>query len=106
MGGWQESAAIGGAVKKWITLHGFALNVNTDLNYFRYIHPCGIVDKPVTSMQELLGKKTDLNEVIRIVKDKFEGVFRLKIEEKQQDNLKNLVPTQVLSHWLSSTLSS
>jgi lipoyl(octanoyl) transferase len=94
----KKVAAIGVAVKKWIALHGFALNVNTDLNYFRYIHPCGIVDKPVTSMQELLGKKTDLKEVIRIIKDKFEGVFRLKIEEKQPSFLKNLVPTQVFSH--------
>src|SRR4030067_2737668 len=61
-GVWVEGkkvAAIGVAVKKWITLHGLALNVNTDLSYFRFIHPCGIVDRPVTSMQELLGAGAD-----------------------------------------------
>ncbi len=76
----EKVAAIGVAVKKWITLHGFALNVNTDLSYFTFIHPCGITDRPVTSMQELLGEKVDFEEVIKIVQEKFAEVFGLKIE--------------------------
>jgi lipoate-protein ligase B len=83
----KKVAAIGVAVKKWITLHGFALNVKTDLSYFRFIHPCGIVDKPVTSMQELLGGKVDLREVSKIVQEKFAGVFGLIITEKSRGSL-------------------
>jgi len=90
----KKVAAIGVAVKKWITLHGFALNVNTDLSYFRFIHPCGIVDKPVTSMQELLGGKVDLREVSKIVQEKFAGVFGLIITEKSRGSLQQLLTTQ------------
>jgi len=90
----KKVAAIGVAVKKWITLHGLALNVNTDLSFFRFIHPCGIVDKPVTSMQELLGVKIDLKEVSKMVQEKFEVVFGLKIEEKSPDSLQQLLATQ------------
>jgi lipoate-protein ligase B len=90
----KKVAAIGVAVKKWITLHGFALNVKTDLSYFRFIHPCGIVDKPVTSMQELLGGKVDLREVSKIVQEKFAGVFGLIITEKSRGSLQQLLTTQ------------
>lgn len=91
----KKVAAIGVAVKKWITLHGFALNVNTDLSYFRFIHPCGIVDKPVTSMQELLGEGIDFEEMMEIVQEKFAGVFGLKIEEKSSDSLQQLLVGQL-----------
>ena len=93
-GVWVEGkkvAAIGVAVKKWITLHGFALNVNTNLSYFRFIHPCGIADRPVTSIQELLGEEIDFKKVIEIVQEKFAKVFGLKIEEKSSDVLHHLL---------------
>lgn len=59
----RKIAAIGVRSSNYVTMHGFALNVNTDLNYFRAIHPCGFVDKGVTSMQHELGHTIDMHEV-------------------------------------------
>lgn len=62
----RKICALGVKTSRWVTLHGLAFNVNTDLSYFRYIVPCGIADKPVTSMQKELDKEMNLEEV-RIV---------------------------------------
>lgn len=62
----RKICALGVKTSRWVTLHGLAFNVNTDLSYFRYIVPCGIADKPVTSMQKELSKEMNLEEV-RIV---------------------------------------
>ena len=100
-GVWVEGkkvAAIGVAVKKWITLHGFALNVNTDLSYFRFIHPCGIADRPVTSMQELLGTEVNLKEVAEVAQDKFSKVFELNIKGRAIEFLHQLVSTEAMSN--------
>lgn len=59
----RKICAIGVKASRFITMHGFALNVNTDLNYFNYINPCGFVDKGVTSMEKELGKKIEVEEV-------------------------------------------
>lgn len=59
----RKICAIGVRVSKAVTMHGFALNVNTDLNYFSYINPCGFVDKGVTSMEKELGSPLDFNQV-------------------------------------------
>jgi lipoyl(octanoyl) transferase len=59
----EKIAAIGIKVSRWVTMHGFALNVNTDLSKFSRIIPCGIFHKGVTSMEQLLGKKLPLEEV-------------------------------------------
>lgn len=59
----RKLSAIGVKISKYVTMHGFALNVNTDLNYFSYINPCGFIDKGVTSMEKELGRKVDLQEV-------------------------------------------
>ena len=59
----RKIAAIGIKVSRWITMHGFAFNVNTDLNYFNGIIPCGIADKEVTSLQKEIGREIDLCEV-------------------------------------------
>jgi lipoyl(octanoyl) transferase len=56
-------------------MHGFALNVNTDLNYFNHIIPCGIQDKKVTSMQKELEQSLDIDEVKKQIKKNFEIVF-------------------------------
>ena len=68
-------AAIGIHISRFVTSHGFALNVNTDLSYFTLIIPCGITSKPVTSMQQELGKPLDLNAVAESISRNFGVVF-------------------------------
>jgi len=59
----RKICAIGVRASRFVTMHGFALNVNTNLTYFNYVNPCGFVDKEVTSMQKELGKSIDIEEV-------------------------------------------
>jgi len=68
-------AAIGVHISRFVTSHGFALNVNTDLSFFKLIVPCGITAKPVTSMQQELGKPLDLNEVAESISRNCGTVF-------------------------------
>ncbi|MCL2247579.1 MAG: lipoyl(octanoyl) transferase LipB [Lentimicrobiaceae bacterium] len=62
----RKICAIGVRASRFVTMHGFALNVNTNLTYFNHIYPCGFIDKSVTSMQKELGKEIDMEEVKRI----------------------------------------
>lgn len=71
----RKICALGVRASRWVTMHGFALNVNADLNYFGNIIPCGIVDKAVTSMEKELGRKLDQNEVKEKLKAHFEELF-------------------------------
>ena len=89
-GVWVEGAkvaAIGVKVTRWINMHGFAFNVNTDLSYFGNIIPCGIIDKPVTSMEKLLGGQLEYVEVQDKVCAKFEEVFEIDLTVKRIDDL-------------------
>lgn len=76
----EKVAAIGIKASRWVTMHGFALNVNTDLTPFRWIIPCGIQEKGVTSMQQLLGHEILMNQVIQAVIRRFGQVFQLNWE--------------------------
>lgn len=71
----RKICAMGIKCSRWITMHGFALNVNTDLSYFDNIIPCGIQNKKVTSLKNELGTEVDMNEVKEKLKHNFEIVF-------------------------------
>jgi lipoyl(octanoyl) transferase len=75
----RKICAIGVRCSRWITMHGFALNVNTDLNYFDHIVPCGIQNKQVTSMQKELGREVDYEQVKAHIKLNFEKVFNVQL---------------------------
>ena len=77
--GARKICAIGVRVSRAVTMHGFALNVNTDLNYFSHINPCGFIDKEVTSMEKELGQSVDFEEVKQILLSKFISTFNLKV---------------------------
>lgn len=77
----RKICAMGVRCSRWVTMHGFALNVNTDLDYFNYIIPCGIQNKQVTSIQKELGREVPMAEVQQKLKRNFEKVFGVMIIE-------------------------
>jgi lipoyl(octanoyl) transferase len=75
----RKICAMGVKMSRWVTMHGLALNVNPDLNYFNYIVPCGIRDKAVTSMEKELGSKLDMEKVKLVLKEKLAKSFGAEI---------------------------
>ena len=71
----RKICAIGVRSSHFVTMHGFALNVNTDLNYFSYINPCGFIDKGVTSIQKELGSPHSLEEIKQLLREEFNRSF-------------------------------
>jgi lipoyl(octanoyl) transferase len=74
----RKICAIGVRVSHWISMHGFAFNINTDLNYFNYINPCGFKDKGVTSLQKELGHPIQIEEVKTKLLNHFTHLFNIK----------------------------
>lgn len=75
----RKICAIGVKASRYVSMHGFALNVNTDLTYFNHINPCGFVDKGVTSMQKELGKNIDMEEVKSLLLKKISKIFNIQL---------------------------
>jgi lipoyl(octanoyl) transferase len=77
----NKLAAMGVHISRWVTSHGFAFNVNTDLRYFDWIVPCGLRAKGVTSLEKLLGRRVEMDEVAERVVRQFGRVFELEMVE-------------------------
>ena len=75
----RKICALGVKSSRWVTMHGFAFNINSDLSYFGNIIPCGITDKSVTSLQKELGKEMDIDQVKNKVKFHLIDLFEMKI---------------------------
>ena len=81
-------AAIGVHIKRWVTTHGFALNVNTDLSYYNWIIACE--GEPVTSMERLLGREIDIAEVENLIEKHFRTVFEYSIASFTDESVREL----------------
>jgi lipoyl(octanoyl) transferase len=80
----RKICALGVRCSRWVTMHGFAFNVNPDLDYFKNIVPCGIDDKDVTSMQRELGYEVNINEVKEILKQHIATLFDMELPKTKQ----------------------
>jgi lipoyl(octanoyl) transferase len=78
----DKLAAMGVHISRWVTSHGFAFNVNTNLGFFDWIVPCGLRDKGVTSLEKLLGRRVEMGEVIERLVCHFGRVFELEMVEE------------------------
>lgn len=80
----QKICAMGIRCSRWVTMHGFALNVNTNLDYFNHIVPCGITNKAVTSLAKILGRAVDESEVKQHLLRHFSDVFDVEVRRDAQ----------------------
>jgi lipoyl(octanoyl) transferase len=81
----RKICAIGVRTSRWITMHGFALNVNTNLDYFNFIVPCGISNKQVTSLEKELGYQPAMEEVKEKVRNNFRKVFDVELRAQKSE---------------------
>lgn len=78
----RKICAIGVRASRYVTMHGFALNINTDLKYFSYINPCGFIDKKVTSVKAELGHEINFEEAKEVMKKSFDEIFSFQSKDK------------------------
>ncbi|MEG6616723.1 lipoyl(octanoyl) transferase LipB [Peptococcaceae bacterium 1198_IL3148] len=87
----EKITAIGCSVKRWVTMHGFAFNVNTNLQHFQWINPCGITDKGVTSLQKILGQSQDIDVLNQQVITYFCRMFNVQPQLIEQQQLNRML---------------
>jgi len=97
----EKLAAIGVHISRWVTMHGFAFNVTTDLNYFQLIVPCGIRGHGVTSLQKLLGRPVEIGEVARSVARHFGEVFNREMSYEKNPPLPHDADLHRIGPWRS-----
>jgi lipoate-protein ligase B len=85
--GKKELGAIGLSVRRWVTMHGFALNVTTDLDHFSLINPCGFTDRQATSMAACLGRDVPTTDVLDRLKHHFTEVFDVDLSSMTEEEL-------------------
>jgi len=83
----RKICAFGVKASRWISMHGFAFNVSTDLAYFSHIVPCGISERGVTSLSQELGRDIDLNEVKAIVLSQLADLFKFSLRHVSRETL-------------------
>ena len=93
----EKLGAIGVHISRWVTSHGFAYNLSTDLRYFDLIVPCGITGRKATSLEKILGRAVTRKEVVQPVVRNFGEVFGLEMRETSRDDLLAQLQTQELS---------
>ncbi|MCX6121616.1 MAG: lipoyl(octanoyl) transferase LipB [Ignavibacteriales bacterium] len=101
----EKIAAIGVKVSRWVTMHGFALNVDTDLSKFDRIIPCGIFHKGVTSMQRTLGQEVPIDSVQKAIVESFADVFGCKPHWIEKDKLDASIITDTTQQQRADELS-
>ncbi|KAA0990695.1 lipoyl(octanoyl) transferase LipB [Dyadobacter aurulentus] len=80
----RKICALGVKASRWVTMHGFALNVNTNLSYFGNIVPCGIDDKAVTSMAAELGAEVEMNDLSKVLKAHLADLFQMELKDLEE----------------------
>ena len=83
----EKVVAIGVAIKRNVSFHGFAMNIHTNLEHFTYIVPCGLADKGVTSLSKLIGRHVPLEEVKPKLVEEFKKIFDVRIENKERQEV-------------------
>jgi lipoate-protein ligase B len=97
-GVWVDTSKIGSvgiAVRRSISFHGLALNVNTELEPFSWVHPCGLQGVCMTSMKEILGKEIAMEDVRRVAATHIQEIFHVQMEPKTLDEILNLVGSEI-----------
>jgi lipoyl(octanoyl) transferase len=101
----EKLGAIGVHISRWVTSHGFAYNVSTDLRFFDLIVPCGIAGRKVTSLEKLLGRGADSREVAARLTQHFGQVFGLDMRAASQDELLELLRQAELSQNVATPMA-
>jgi lipoyl(octanoyl) transferase len=83
----ESIAAIGLSIKRWVSMHGFSINLNTTLDNFSLINPCGLTDRKVTSVSRLLDRHIPMEAVTEKLLDRFSGIFKIGIELRTESGL-------------------